>query len=510
MLSPALQSVSGAEGTAEPQVAARAVAAFSTRDQPSAAAMETVTGTGLKWLDLGLLTVSLAMVTLPEYLHQSVKDPAMFFALRLSIKNLVVLLACWGLWSILLNMAGVYESRRIVSWRNLVMRLYAALAACSLITLATLHFRSTGQGVVEPLFIFFAGSFALTGTSRLGLVSFDLLLRPHLRKPRRAIIVGVDARAQKLIQRRSRDRHFAYDIVGLVDPVYPSGLSVNGLPVLGDVRALEELLMQEHIDEVLVTLPVRSSYDTIRQVLELCEASGVRSQYLADLFPLSVAKRKEANGRSGEHVVLHMVHSDLRLAVKRAIDIFGAGVGLVLLAPVFLVIAVLIRWSSPGPVFFSQVRYGLNKRRFPMLKFRSMVPDAEKLQAQLEHLNETGGPVFKIRQDPRITPVGRILRKTSLDELPQLLNVLRGEMSLVGPRPLPMRDVSNFSHLALVRRFSVKPGMTGLWQVSGRSDTSFDGWIKLDLHYIDHWSLLMDARILWRTLPAVVRGSGAS
>ena len=139
-----------------------------------------------------------------------------------------------------------------------------------------------------------------------------------------------------------------------------------------------------------------------------------------------------------------------------------------------------------------------------------MVPDAEQQQATLEHLNETGGPVFKIKHDPRVTPVGRFLRKTSLDELPQLWNVVRGEMSLVGPRSLPMRDVSNFAELSLVRRFSVKPGMTGLWQVSGRSDTSFDGWVKLDLYYIDQWSLLMDLRILLRTLPAVLRGSGAS
>ena len=477
---------------------------------PSLRAMDSVTGPGLKWFDLCLMTLAMAAVTLPSYLHQSVQNPAIFLALRLSIKNLLVLAACWAMWSVLMHMAGVYEARRIVSWRNLVLRLYTATGACSFLTLLMLHFRHEGRGLVEPLFIFFAASLVLTGSARLTFVGFDTLVRPHLRKPRRALIVGMDSRAQKLIRKLQADRYFAYDIVGMVDPVRCSSGLADGIPMLGDICDLKDLLMREHIDEVLVTLPVKSFYDEIRQVLELCEASGVRSQYLADLFDLSVAKRREAGGESGERVVVHMVHSDLRLAIKRGIDIVGAGFGLVFLTPVFLTIAVLIKWSSPGPVFFSQVRYGLNKRRFPMFKFRSMVPNAEKLQAELEHLNETGGPVFKIKHDPRITPIGRVLRRTSLDELPQLLNVLRGEMSLVGPRPLPMRDVSNFSQLSLVRRFSVKPGMTGLWQVSGRSDTSFDGWIKLDLHYIDHWSLLMDARILLRTLPAVLKGSGAS
>ena len=196
--------------------------------------------------------------------------------------------------------------------------------------------------------------------------------------------------------------------------------------------------------------------------------------------------------------------------IASGVDVCGALLGLVVLAPLFVLITALIKATSLGPVFFSQTRYGLNKRRFSMFKFRSMVPDAEQRQAALEHLNETGGPVFKISKDPRVTPIGRLLRRTSLDELPQLFNVLRGEMSLVGPRPLPMRDVSKFAELSLVRRFSVKPGMTGLWQVSGRSNTSFDSWIKLDLYYIDHWSLLMDVRILMRTLPAVLRGSGAS
>jgi lipopolysaccharide/colanic/teichoic acid biosynthesis glycosyltransferase len=180
------------------------------------------------------------------------------------------------------------------------------------------------------------------------------------------------------------------------------------------------------------------------------------------------------------------------------------------LAPLFLILALLIKIDSPkGPIFFVQTRVGYNRRHFKMLKFRTMVPDAERLQPFLEHLNEAQGPVFKIKNDPRITRIGRILRKTSLDELPQLFNVIKGDMSLVGPRPLPLRDVERFEEAWLKRRFSVKPGMTCLWQISERSNTTFDKWIAQDLAYIDNWSFYLDLKILCKTIPAVVRGLGA-
>jgi exopolysaccharide biosynthesis polyprenyl glycosylphosphotransferase len=191
-------------------------------------------------------------------------------------------------------------------------------------------------------------------------------------------------------------------------------------------------------------------------------------------------------------------------------DIIGATVGLIIFGPLMLVIASAIKLTSPGPAFFTQERYGLHKRRFRMYKFRTMVPDAEKRQAELESINEAQGPVFKIRNDPRITPLGRILRKTSLDELAQFFNVLRGEMSLVGPRPLPMRDVSRFDDASLMRRFSVKPGLTCLWQINGRSNTNFEQWIELDLRYIDNWSLSLDLEILAKTFPSVLSGRGAA
>jgi lipopolysaccharide/colanic/teichoic acid biosynthesis glycosyltransferase len=197
------------------------------------------------------------------------------------------------------------------------------------------------------------------------------------------------------------------------------------------------------------------------------------------------------------------------LEVKRSVDIVGALLLLLATAPLMLAIVLAIKLTTPGPALFAHERYGYMKRRFRMYKFRTMVNGAEQLQPALEEYNEASGPAFKIRNDPRITRVGRFLRRTSLDELPQLWHVLRGEMSLVGPRPLPTRDVRRFTEPWLMRRFSMRPGLTCLWQISGRTTLSFQRWIELDLEYIDRWSLSLDAWILLRTLPAVIRGTGA-
>jgi exopolysaccharide biosynthesis polyprenyl glycosylphosphotransferase len=198
------------------------------------------------------------------------------------------------------------------------------------------------------------------------------------------------------------------------------------------------------------------------------------------------------------------------LTIKRTLDIVFSILLLVLFSPVLLAAAVSIYCTSDGPLFFQQERVGLNKRRFRMYKFRTMVLHAEQMMARLESLNEVSGPVFKIKNDPRITPVGKFLRRASIDELPQLLNVLKGDMSLVGPRPLPVRDYEGFNQDWQRRRFSVRPGITCLWQVAGRSSIPFEQWMRLDLQYVDEWSLWLDLKILARTIPAVFRGVGAA
>jgi len=300
--------------------------------------------------------------------------------------------------------------------------------------------------------------------------------------PRRILIVGTGMRALAFWRRLQHDQPFDYE--------------------------LEQLLMRHAIDEVCIALPIKSHYPDVQETIRVCERVGVQAKYQADLFDSQVAW-PWFDDPSSPTVTMHVVPSDYRLAIKRCVDVAGALAALVVLTPVLATIAVAIRLTSPGPVIFAQERYGLNRRRFRMLKFRTMRKDAEQLQATLEARNEADGPVFKIADDPRITPVGRFLRRTSLDELPQFVNVLRGEMSLVGPRPLPLRDVSRFTSASDMRRFSVRPGLTCLWQISGRSSLSFSDWIRLDLAYIDRWSLLLDLVILVRTVPAVLKGAGA-
>lgn len=232
---------------------------------------------------------------------------------------------------------------------------------------------------------------------------------------------------------------------------------------------------------------------------------------LSDFFGESSASSDVAQLGGNQVVSFYTIpNDDLGLSLKRLIDMIASSVLLILFSPVMLLVMVLVRLDSKGPALFAQERIGFNKRRFHIYKFRSMVANAERLQMRLESSNEAQGPVFKIKNDPRITRVGKILRKSSIDELPQLFNVLRGDMSLVGPRPLPVRDYSGFNMDWQRRRFSVRPGITCLWQVSGRSGISFDQWMRLDMQYIDQWSLWLDMKILVRTVPAVLRGLGAA
>jgi exopolysaccharide biosynthesis polyprenyl glycosylphosphotransferase len=261
----------------------------------------------------------------------------------------------------------------------------------------------------------------------------------------------------------------------------------------------------------MIALPIKSYYQQASRIMTQCEEQGVICRYLSDLFHTRLAHLEPGNFED-KAVISHYTAAfdPFSLFIKRIVDIAGSLILLISLAPAFLIVSLLIKQDSPGPVFFMQDRVGLGKRRFRLYKFRTMVADAEKRMREIEHLNEVSGPVFKIREDPRITRTGKFLRKTSIDELPQLINVLKGDMSLVGPRPLPIRDYNGFDEDWHRRRFSVRPGITCLWQCNGRSDITFDKWMRLDMEYIDNWSLLLDLKILAMTIPAVLRGSGAA
>jgi exopolysaccharide biosynthesis polyprenyl glycosylphosphotransferase len=265
------------------------------------------------------------------------------------------------------------------------------------------------------------------------------------------------------------------------------------------------------VDEVVIALPMKSLYLQASRIAALCEEQGIIVRLLPNFFNLTMARSKAEEFEDISVITLCSSPTESwQLLTKRILDFALSLLSIAILAPLFLLTALLIKLTSPGPVFFIQERVGLNKRRFRLFKFRSMVADAEMRQREVEHLNEVSGPVFKIKNDPRLTPVGRILRAASIDELPQLFNVLKGDMSLVGPRPLPVRDYIGFSQDWQRRRFSVRPGITCLWQINGRSSIPFDKWMELDMEYIDHWSLGLDFKILAKTIPAVLKGVGAA
>jgi exopolysaccharide biosynthesis polyprenyl glycosylphosphotransferase len=274
---------------------------------------------------------------------------------------------------------------------------------------------------------------------------------------------------------------------------------------------LPAFLINHVVDEVAIGLPIKSLYEQIDNIVRLCEKQGIIIRFLSDIFNQKFA-HLEAE-RFGEENFVSFYTGNLigwPVQIKRVIDFFVSLISIIILSPLFLIISLGIRFTSTGPIFFIQERLGQNKRIFRLYKFRTMVPDAEKMITKLEHLNEVDGPAFKIRNDPRTTPFGRLLRKTSLDEVPQLINVLKGDMSIVGPRPLPVRDYNGFNHDWQRRRFSVRPGITCLWQINGRTNVSFWKWMELDLEYIDNWSLWLDLKIMAKTIPAVIKGTGAS
>jgi exopolysaccharide biosynthesis polyprenyl glycosylphosphotransferase len=323
---------------------------------------------------------------------------------------------------------------------------------------------------------------------------------------RRVLVVGLGVESLESWREAIADDYVnSYQLVGFVDGQPFASGDERRLGGIGDV---ERVLMQKTVDEVFVALPIATHYHDFEHVIAVCERVGIKTKYSADIVPTTVAwPRLERGSRS--IVTMNVAPDDYRMIVKRMVDIIGGAAALIVLSPVMAAAALAVKLTSPGPVFFMQERCGLNRRPFKMIKFRTMVANATELQRTLEAKNEAVGPVFKIASDPRITAVGRFLRKTSIDELPQLFNVLRGEMSLVGPRPLPMRDVKRFRRGTDMRRFSVTPGLTCLWQVNGRSSVGFGEWVQLDLQYIDDWSLQQDLQILVRTVPAVIRGDGA-
>jgi exopolysaccharide biosynthesis polyprenyl glycosylphosphotransferase len=291
----------------------------------------------------------------------------------------------------------------------------------------------------------------------------------------------------------------------------------DGMVVLAELnlntKSIDDLinLLHEHSVNGVILNAKHNHFEQVESAIRTCELEGVEVWLVADFFKTQIS-RSSLDDFHGRPVLVFSTapQASWQSVLKQLIDFTVALLMVIVLSPVFVLIGVLIKVNSRGPILFRQQRCGLNGHPFTIFKFRTMETNAEQRKHELAAMNEMSGPVFKMKNDPRITRVGRFLRKFSLDEFPQLFNVLRGEMSLVGPRPLPVDEVKRFDDLAHRRRLSVKPGLTCLWQVSGRNNVSdFRDWVRLDLEYIDNWSLWLDMKILWRTIPIVLVGTGA-
>lgn len=381
---------------------------------------------------------------------------------------------------------------------------FGSVFVATAIVLAVLFvFRSYGNAVSRPTVLFFS-VLAAVGIGAWDQVSEFSLSRNANQRPRFVILVGQPTRVESLAAHLSSG---PWRIAATLDDPSPGRDALEA-----KLTQLRQVVRDRPVDEVLLAASVLDSRpeaaEFYRGVIDLCEQTGLKLHVLSDW--LTDYRQVQVDHLSDQPVLSFSFSpsSPWALSAKRAIDVFVSASLLLLSWPLLFLVAIAVRFDSPGPALFTQTRCGLRGRTFRLIKFRSMVANAETLRAQLASSNEMSGPVFKMNRDPRVTRLGRLLRKTSLDELPQLWNVLRGDMSLVGPRPPLPAEVQQY-HLGSLRRLAMKPGMTGLWQVSGRNEIrDFEAWVRLDAYYIRHWSLLGDLKILLRTFGAVARMNG--
>ena len=465
-----------------------------------------------KLADLLILVISFGVATVMVQQSGSISLEH-FLAMRISILNFVLFLGLMLFWQCLFTFLGLYYSMRLSSRWSEVIEVIKATSLGTLAIFVAGHLFDIM--VITPLFlgVFLVTSSVLTIVTRIVLRNFLGRVRVRGRNLRNILLVGTNKQAAQFAETIQTKTHLGYSLVGFVDTHWVNGdeNELKGTYPLIHPENLSDFLRDNVVDEVMICLPIKEYYNQHDTITDTCVEQGVIVRVLADYFFSHLAHARVEYFEGSSILTIYTGAMDgLPLFFKRSLDICVSLVLLILFSPLFLAVTLLIKCNSKGPVFFVQERLGLNKRKFPLYKFRTMVPDAEKMQKELEEFNEADGPVFKIKNDPRITREGRFLRMTSIDELPQLLNVLKGDMSLVGPRPLPVRDYEGFDQRWFNRRFSVRPGITCIWQIAGRSDIPFEKWIQLDLRYIDTWSLPLDILILLRTIPAVLKGRGAS
>jgi exopolysaccharide biosynthesis polyprenyl glycosylphosphotransferase len=414
-----------------------------------------------------------------------------------------------AIWTFLLVTREAYTSRRTVALSRELWQVVQVVGA-GILTLAAAGWLLRLDFVSRPFLILF-------GTIDLALlIGEKVALRLSARHVRRRgynyrtlLIVGINPRSEEVARIILDHPHWGLKLIGFIAPNGEFPEQVLGLPVLGSADELPRILQDEVVDEVIFVLS-RRQLEEFEESFLLCSELGIRAR-VALYFPHMKARvvLEELEGIP-LLTFTNTPGAPFPIFVKRLLDLSVSLTGLLVLSPVLLLTALLVAVSSRGPVLYRQVRCGLNGRRFTLYKFRTMVEGADAQLEEVAHLNEVNGPAFKARHDPRVTLVGRALRRLSIDELPQLVNVMRGQMSLVGPRPPLPEEVARYERWQL-RRLSMKPGLTGLWQVSGRAGLDdFDRWIALDLAYIDQWSLWLDLKILLQTIPAVLSARGAA
>jgi exopolysaccharide biosynthesis polyprenyl glycosylphosphotransferase len=405
--------------------------------------------------------------------------------------------------------AGVYTLRRGATWLDLGGRILNATTTGFIVLLAaTFFFRPL---VYSRLMLFEATVLVvvLLTLARVGRQAIEASGRKRGIGLERVLIVGAGEVGRSVMRTMVARPELGYQVIGFLDDDPEKGSTTMGrFKGLGPVAKLPGLLQGEHVDEVIVALPW-TYHRLIRAVLQQCDEARVRARVVPDILRLSLS-RVDVDDLGGIPLigVKDSTTDPTMRVVKRALDLLVIVVGAPLILLVTLIVALAIKLDSPGPVFFRQMRVGYRGKQFCIFKFRSMRVGAENERPQLEALNEADGPLFKIRKDPRITRVGRIIRRFSVDELPQVINVLRGDMSLVGPRPPLPSEVATYQAWHH-QRLDVMPGLTGLAQVSGRSDLTFDEVCLLDIYYVEQWSLGLDVRILLRTIPHALYGDGA-
>jgi exopolysaccharide biosynthesis polyprenyl glycosylphosphotransferase len=462
--------------------------------------------------DLAVVVTAFFIAMIIALHPDSVQKATQLIDMRISIKNLIAFLGLMAAWYAVFSLNGLYNSKRLASFRQEAKDLAKATILCAVITFAFNTFFPMNLADKYFLLLF---SVVLYGT----LISSRIVLRLVLKQLRLrganlryVLIAGTNRQAIAFAEKIARTPELGLVFKGFIDSAwYKGALQGERFRIVTDFDHLNAFLRENIIDEVIICLPMNDHYDQISSVIDICTEQGILVRVKSEFFKHKDAQPKVEYLDSDILMTYTTGHMRRRmLLLKKVFDFALACVLLAALSPILIVTALAIKMTSPGPVLFVQERLGFNKRRFKLYKFRTMILDAEKRIAELEQFNEVKGAAFKMKNDPRVTPIGRILRKLSIDELPQLFNVLKGDMSLVGPRPLPERDFRGFNLDWQRRRFCVKPGITCLWQVSGRNNLSFDEWMKLDLSYIDNWSPMLDFKILAKTVPAVFSGQGAS